>query len=112
MPDDPNARAPADPSALDIRARVYLWLTSIFVTCLLLANIVGVKVFSIPVRLPLVGGFDVEHTIGMLPFPITFLLTDLLNEYYGKRGARRVAYIAFAMGGLGFLLIRLSREFP
>jgi uncharacterized integral membrane protein (TIGR00697 family) len=112
MPDDPTARVPADPSALDIRAKVYLWLTAVFVTALLLANIVGVKVFAIPMRLPLVGEFTVEHTIGMLPFPITFLLTDLLNEYYGKRGARRVAYIGFAMGGLTFLLIQLSRKFP
>lgn len=116
MPDHSQSRTapptPADPSALDVRARVYLWLTSIFVTSLLLANIVGVKLFRIELDLPGLGTIPVEHTIGMLPFPITFLLTDLLNEYYGKRGARRVAYVAFAMGGLGFVLIWLSRQFP
>lgn len=112
MPDDPTARVPADPSALDIRAKVYLWLTAVFVTALLLANIVGVKVFAIPMRLPLVGEFTVEHTIGMLPFPITFLLTDLLNEYYGKRGARRVTYVGLAASALAFVLLWVSTEAP
>ena len=50
--------------------------------------------------------------MGMLPFPITFLLTDLINEYYGKKGARRVVYIAFAMAALAFILIAISRAVP
>lgn len=103
---------PADPSALDVRARVYLWLAAVFVTSLLLANIVGVKLFRFELDLGPLGLLPVEHTVGMLPFPITFLLTDLLNEYYGKRGARRVAFLAFAMGALGFVLIDVARHFP
>jgi uncharacterized integral membrane protein (TIGR00697 family) len=101
-----------DPSAMDVRARVYLWLAAIFVTSLLLANIVGVKLFRFEIDLGELGMIPIEHTIGMLPFPITFLLTDLLNEYYGKRGARRVAYLAFAMGALGFVMIWVARAFP
>ncbi len=103
---------PTDPSALDVRVRVYLWLAAVFVTSLLLANIIGVKVFRFEFDLGPLGTLPVEHTVGMLPFPITFLLTDLLNEYYGKRGARRVAFLAFAMGALGFVLIDIARHFP
>jgi len=99
------------PPAFSPAIRLYLWLSGVFVTCLLLANILGVKLFHFDVH---VAGWDIpiEHTVGMLTFPITFLLTDLLNEYYGTRGARRVAYLGFAMGLLAFLLIWVARQIP
>lgn len=98
-----------EPFAPDVRTRLYLWMSGVFVTSLLLANILGVKLFQFEL---FEGRLTVEHTVGMLPFPITFLLTDLLNEYYGKKAARRVAYIAFAMGLLAFVLIYLGRIMP
>lgn len=113
--DTPTAMlAAGEPFAPDIRTRLYLWMSAIFITCLLLANILGVKLFSFELPLAGWGGgkLTVEHTVGMLPFPITFLLTDLLNEYYGKRAARRVTYVAFAMGALAFVLIYLGRMLP
>jgi len=103
------ALAAGEPFAPDIRTRLYLWMSAIFVTSLLLANILGVKLFSFQL---FEGRLTVEHTVGMLPSPITFLLTDLLNEYYGKRAARRVTYVAFAMGALAFGLIYLGRMMP
>lgn len=103
----------APPFTLDVRTRLYIWLAAIFVTCLLLANIVGVKLFSFgPYDFGFGRPFKIEHTIGMLPFPITFLLTDLVNEYYGKKAARRMTYLAFAMAALAWLLIYLARKFP
>lgn len=93
--------------AFDLRAKVYVWLTATFVASLLVADIVGIKLFSINVL-----GWRVEHTCGMLTFPITFLLTDLLNDYYGKPAARRVAYIAFAMGALVFGVINIALAMP
>jgi uncharacterized integral membrane protein (TIGR00697 family) len=48
----------------------------------------------------------------MLPFPLTFLLTDLVNEYYGRRAARRLTYVAFAMAALAFVMILISRKVP
>lgn len=95
----------------DARTRLYLWLTGAFVACLLMANVVGVKLFSIPVS-GLGLEFAITHTAGMIAFPITFLLTDLLNEYYGKKSARRVTWIAFAMGFLAFGLIWVARRLP
>lgn len=104
---------PPTPFNPDIRTRLYIWLTAIFITCLLLANILGVKLFSFgPINLGIFKPFNIEHTVGMLPFPITFLLTDLVNEYYGKRAARRMTYVAFTMAALAWLLIALARIFP
>jgi len=93
------------------RHSVYVWLTALNVTALLLANIVGVKLFrfEIPVGESVL---PIEHTIGMLPFPITFLLTDLLNEYYGRKATRRAAYIAFSMAAVAWGLLYVARQFP
>jgi len=91
---------------------LYIWLTAIFVTCLLLANIVGSKFFSFGTVN--IGGVElhIEHSVGMFAFPITFLLTDLVNEYYGKKGARRLTYLGLAMSGFAFLLIFAGRKVP
>lgn len=99
------------PLQLSTHQAVYLWLTAVNVACLLLANIVGVKLFRFELH---AGGFTipVEHTAGMLPFPLTFLLTDLVNEYYGPRNARRMTYVAFAMAGLAFAVLGAARALP
>lgn len=106
-----TALDPLPPDMLTPRQTIYIWLAAIFVTCLVLANIIGVKVFRF--ELP-IGSWDIpiEHTMGMLPFPITFLLTDLINEYYGKRGARRVVYVSLAMAAFAWILIWISRKAP
>jgi queuosine precursor transporter len=103
--------SPADPGGFDARTRVYIWLTAIFVTCLLIADITGSKFFHF--NLFTIGSYTfVTHSAGMLSFPITFLLTDLVNEYYGKRGARRMTYVGLAMAALAFVLIFCARKLP
>jgi queuosine precursor transporter len=82
---------------------LYVWLTAFFSASLIMADLVGVKLFDI-------GG--VKHTCGMLTFPLTFLITDLVNEYYGKRAARRMTYIAFAMAVFAFLVLNVSLAMP
>lgn len=114
------AQQPPSPAlasdTFDIRTRVYLWLSGVFVTSLLIADITGSKFFHFDLftlALPLIGKYNfVTHSVGMLSFPITFLLTDLVNEYYGKRGARRLTYMGLAMSGLAFLLIFAGRMVP
>lgn len=86
-----------------IAQRLYVWLAALSVTCLLIADLIGIRLFKIGV---------VEHTCGMLTFPLTFLLTDLINEYYGKKGARRVTYIAFTMAIFVFIVINISQTMP
>ena len=93
------------------RSRLYTGLTAIFVTCLLVADITGSKFF----RLPLfrIGDYEfVTHSVGMLSFPITFLLTDLINEYFGARAARRTTWIGLGCALLAFSLIWLGRMLP
>ena len=86
---------------------VYLWLCAVLVMSLLIADIVGVKLFKFSV-----GDLEIKHTCGMLSFPITFLLTDLINEYYGKKAARRAVWMALAMGGLAFVVVNAALAMP
>lgn len=95
----------------DVRTRLYIWLSGVFITCLLMANVLGVKLFAFKIVLGSIT-IPVEHTVGMLPFPITFVLTDLLNEYYGMKAARRVTWIAFCMAAIAFVLIYIGRVMP
>jgi hypothetical protein len=91
----------------DARTTVYIWLTAFFVACLLVADVVGIKLFEVKIF-----GFTVQHTCGMLTFPLTFMLTDLLNDYYGKRAARRVTYIGFTMALVVFVVINIALSMP
>ncbi len=112
----PAPHNPHEPHAHTTPQIVYLWVSAIFVTSLLMANVLGVKLFSIDTGirgiLPNGKPLRIIHTVGMVPFPLTFLLTDLLNEFYGRRATRRVAYIAFSMAVLAFIMISIGRAMP
>lgn len=95
----------------DRRASLYTVLTALFVTCLLVADMTGGKFFRL--QLFSIGGYEfVTHSVGMLAFPITFLLTDLVNEYYGPQAARRLTWTGLACALLAFLLIFVDRKLP
>jgi uncharacterized integral membrane protein (TIGR00697 family) len=115
-----SASEPAVANQLQLsRAQlVYLWLTVLFVSSLLVADVLGVKLFRIPLGFSFSvpwqdGSIDaIQHTCGMLTFPITFLITDLINEFYGKRAARRVVWIGFAAGGFVFIVMNIALGMP
>lgn len=98
---------PSEAHPLSTPQRLYLWLTAAFVTCLLVADIIGSKLFTIPLF-----GHEITHSVAMIPFPVTFLLTDLLNEYYGKKAARRVVFVGFACAGLCFVFLSIGDVMP
>lgn len=88
---------------LDRRHKLFLVLAAIFLVCFVVGDIIGGKL--VEVRLL---GFSWGTTVGMIPFPVTFLLTDLLNEFYGKRAARFVTLVGFGAAVLAFVLITIA----
>lgn len=95
---------------LDARMTMFMALVSVFLTCLLLGNLIGGKLTYVHFL-----GRDWIISVGEIPFPLTFILTDIINEFYGRETARRVTLLGFAMTGLAILLIRvadLARWFP
>lgn len=72
--------------------RLFVVLTSIFIGFLVLAEFFGGKLFDVDVSgtgiFPALGIDTFTMTLGVIPFPITFIITDLMNEYYGRRSVR------------------------
>jgi len=101
-----------EPHAFTLAQKIYLWLATVFIASLLIADIVGIKLFRIPLPFTLFGFEAIEHTCGMLTFPITFLLTDLINEYYGPRAARRITYLGLAAALFAFGVMNLAQSMP
>jgi uncharacterized integral membrane protein (TIGR00697 family) len=88
---------------LDAKQRLYVVLLAVFLTSLLVADIVAGKYF-------VVG--DLQLSTGTVIFPIAFLLTDVVNEYYGRRGARFMTFVGMAMLVFGFGIIYAARVLP
>lgn len=101
-----------EPHAFSLPQKIYLWLCSLSLSSLLIADIVGVKLFHIPLPFTFLGYDAIDHTCGMLTFPITFVLTDLVNEYFGKKAARRLTYIGVAMGVFVFIIVNIAQAMP
>src|SRR4051812_78766 len=91
----------------DNRQKLFLVLLAGFVTALVVGDIIGGKLADVTVL-----GHTYTISVGMIPFPITFVLTDLLNEFYGKRAARLVTWIGFGMGVFAFAIITTSVQIP
>ncbi len=76
--------------------QLYTYLSGIFVAALLLGDLTGGKAFGIDVHL-----FGVRYhqpvSVGLFAFPITFLLTDIVNEFYGTKGARFLTLLGMWM---------------
>lgn len=88
---------------LDTRIRLFVVLAGVFVTSLVVGDIIGVKLFEVKLG-PLVA----VMSAGMLPFPVTFILTDILNEFYGKKAARFITLVGFGMALFAFTVIYLA----
>ena len=106
-----------EPHRFSTPQQIYLWLATFSAACLIIADIVGVKLFQIPLpysfTLPVVGEISsITHTCGMLTFPVTFLITDTVNEFYGKRAARRLILLGFSMALFVFLVINIAQAMP
>ena len=70
--------------------RLYLILAGIFIASLVSCNLIFQKFFQIEIWLPIIGNYTFEQSVGLLPYPITFLVTDIISEIYGKKKADQV----------------------
>ena len=74
---------------MDFKEKLFLLLSGIFLTSLVLANIIGTTKFVIV--------FGLTVPAGVLAYPFTFLATDLICELYGKKLAQALVWVGFAM---------------
>jgi uncharacterized integral membrane protein (TIGR00697 family) len=96
----------------DSRAnRLFIFLAGFFLTNALIAEFVGVKIFSLedslgtaPFAWSLFGiTGTLNFTAGVILWPFVFIMTDVINEYFGVRGVRLISWIAVAFIAYAFL---------
>lgn len=100
--------------------RLFVVLCGIFLTNALLAEMIGTKIFSAeatvgmePAHLNIMGFImDFNLTAGVIIWPIVFVTTDLINEYFGKPGVKRISYLTAALIAYSFVVIFLTIELP
>lgn len=97
--------------------KLFVVCTAIFLTALVVAEATAGKLFTViklPFAINILGeSFDeVIMTAGVIAFPITFIITDLLNEYFGKPGIKFVTYLGMMMIMFEFGLIQIAMSVP
>ncbi|MCB9664107.1 MAG: queuosine precursor transporter [Alphaproteobacteria bacterium] len=86
--------------------RVYLVLAATFVVLLILTNVVGAKLFASPLHA------DWALTTGILTYPFTFLVTDLVSEIYGKRRADFMVLLGFVLSFFMLGVLWVAQSVP
>lgn len=95
----------------DRATRLFLILAAFFAVNAVLANFIGIKIFALedsvglePFEWKLFGQTgSLSFTAGVLVWPLIFILTDLINEFYGQRGVRFISLLAVGLILYGFV---------
>ena len=98
---------------LILARRLYLILGLLFVTSLIVSNLIFKKFFYYyPFNTSLFGVKLFEISVGILPYPITFLITDLISEIYGKKKANEVVFGGIIASFFAMGIIYISNVVP
>jgi queuosine precursor transporter len=100
--------------------RLFVILAGIFLTNAIIAELIGVKIFSgentlgfQPAHLNILGfTMDFNLTAGAVIWPVVFITSDLINEYFGKPGVKRISYLAAFFIAYSFVVIFLTMKLP
>ena len=82
---------------------VYVILAGIFITNAVVAELIGGKLIYI-------GPYVMS--VGILPWPVVFITTDLINEYFGEKGVKRLSAITACLIAYCFVLLFLAMQIP
>jgi uncharacterized integral membrane protein (TIGR00697 family) len=105
----------------DKPAKLFIAITAFFVANALIAECIGGKIFSLekvfglqPSNFSLLGqsGLAFNLTCGVLLWPLEFVITDIVNEYYGPKAVRRISYTAVALISYAFLMFYVAIKIP
>ncbi len=96
--------------------QLYLLLGFFFLTNAIIAEFIGAKIFSLektlglgPAQWNVLGGtISFDMTAGVILWPFVFILTDVINEYYGKEGVKKLSYITVILLIYAFIMVRVA----
>jgi len=97
----------------DRPTRLFIVLGGFFIANAIIAEVIGVKIFSLEetlgfqkARIDLLGEKDLSFSlsVGVLPWPVIFIMTDIINEYYGVKGVRFLSFLAVVLIAFAFIV--------
>ena len=92
---------------------IYLFLAALFITSLVVSNLIFQKFFYwYPLEVEIFGAKLFEISVGILPYPVTFLITDLISEIYGKKRANHVVIAGIFASFFSLLIVYISNAVP
>lgn len=93
--------------------QIYLYLAALFITSLVVSNLIFQKFFYwYPFQSTLFGSQLFELSVGILPYPITFLITDLISEIYGKKKANQVVVAGIFASFFSMAILLMADAVP
>jgi len=96
------------------REWTFIFLAGLMITNAVTAELISSKLIDIPLEFDVLGWHVGPFTtiVGVLPWPVVFLLTDLINEFYGEKAMRRLSWITAAMIAYCFIIILWALQIP
>ena len=91
---------------------LYLILSGIFIASLVSCNLIFQKFFQIDIWLPFIGNYTFEQSVGLLPYPVTFIVTDIISEIYGRKKANQVVTAGLVASLFMLLIVTISDFMP
>ena len=82
---------------------IYVILAGIFITNALVAELIGGKLIYVG---------NTVMSLGILPWPVVFITTDLINEYFGEKGVKKLSIITAALIVYTFFLLLIGLQIP
>ena len=92
--------------------QLFIILSSIFIASLVSCNLIFQKFFSIDIWIPFIGDYTFEQSVGLLAYPVTFLVTDIISEIYGQKRANQVVAAGLIASIFILVLVTISDLIP
>lgn len=92
----------------DAYEQIYLMLASLFIASLVACNLIFAKFFVLDIPLPGGNAYTFKQSVGLLAYPLTFLVTDVLSEIYGARRANQVVFAGLIASIFTTCLVEIS----
>ena len=86
------------------RNNIFFILSGIFITNAIIAEILGTKIFEFDFIL------NFNMSVGVILWPVVFITTDIINEYFGKKGIKKISYFTILLIIYVFIIIYMSTK--
>jgi len=86
------------------RKNIFFILSGIFITNAIIAEILGTKIFEFDFIL------NFNMSVGVIIWPVVFITTDIINEYFGKKGIKKISYFTILLIIYVFIIIYMSTK--